>query len=119
MKAPKFERNKVAQLIRTHGERYLFRRDELNKFKEPVDDIVIAEIMGIFHQTMEHILVTGSDASSIQDKTSPFILALYDDAKDIKQGDKVTINGQPYLVNGATNVGQWNIALDISVEAVL
>jgi hypothetical protein len=119
MKTPKFELNKLKRLVRTNGEIYNFEREILDKFKEPTGAVSVTVIHGVFHQTTEHILVTGTDAASVQDKTSPFILALYDEAKDIKQGDKVTINDKVYNVSGVTNPGEFNLALDISLEVVV
>ena len=120
MKTPKFEQNKVSRLIRTAGVEYEFKRDSLNEFKEPTGEAVsVAVVKGVFHQFTEHISITGADAASVQSKQVPYILALYADAKDIKQGDYTVINGTKYLVNGVNDVMNWNIVIDISLEAVV
>ena len=119
MKAPVFERNKLSRLIRVHGLSYTFKRNKLNEFKEPTEEVSATTVRGVFHQTTQHISVVGADASSIQNKFSPFILALYSEAKGIQQGDFVEVNGVKYLVNGLNDIGNWNIAIDISLEAVI
>ena len=119
MKAPVFERNKLSRLIRVQGLPYTFKRHKLNDFKEPMEEVSATTVRGVFHQTTQYVSVVGADASSVQNKFSPFILALYPEAKGIKQGDFVQINGVKYAVNGLNNIGNWNIAVDISLEAVV
>lgn len=119
MRAPVFEHNKIKRLIDTQGLSYTFKRYKLNEFKEPTKEASATTVRGVFHQTTQHISVVGADASSVQNKFSPFILALYPEAKGVKQGDFVEINNMKYLVNGLNNIGNWNIAVDISLEAVI
>lgn len=119
MKAPVFEKNKLSRLIRVHGLPYIFKRPKLNEFKEPTEEASATTVRGVFHQTTQHISVVGADASSVQSKFSSFILALYSEAKDIQQGDTVKVNDTEYSVNGLNNIGNWNIAIDISLEAIL
>lgn len=119
MKAPKFELNKISRLIRVQGIEYTFSRDKLDDYKEPTGAVSATTIKGVFHQYTQHISIVGAGAASIQQKNTPFIIALYSDAKDIKQGDYTVINGVKYLVNGLVDIGNWNIAIDISLEAVV
>lgn len=120
MKAPKFELNKISRLIRVQGVEYNFQRRKLNEFNEPTEEAVsVAIVKGVFHQTTKYISIDVADAASVQSKQVPFILALYNDAKDLKQGDFTIINGIKYSVNGLTDIGNWNIAIDISLEATV
>lgn len=119
MKAPRFEYNKISRLIRVNGDVYAFMRPKLNDFGEPSGEYESIEVKGVFHQTTNHITVIGADASSVQSKQSPAIFALYDAAKGIRQGDLVMINGVQYAVTGTLDVNNWNIAIDISLEAVV
>lgn len=116
MKSPIFELNKIRRLIRTSGVEYAFLRDGLDEFKEPIEAVSVATIKGVFHQTTQHISVVASDAASVQTKQTPYILALYDDAKEVQQGDYTYIRGKRYTVNGVLDVNNWGIALDISLE---
>lgn len=116
MKAPKFELNKVARLIRTQGLPYEFRRDSLNEYKEPTGTASVIKVHGVFHEQIQHLTLTEADAASVRQKQSPYILALFSEANGIKQGDYVIINGLKYTVVGTNNIGNWNLALDISLE---
>lgn len=119
MKAPRFELNKIRRLINVNGILYTFKRDMVDDFKEVTGAVSEMTVKGVFHQTTQHISVVGSDAASVQQKSSPYILALYADAECLAQGDHVVINGVKYKVTGLTDVNNWNIAIDISLEAVV
>lgn len=116
MKTPRFELNKVVRLIRTHGASYEFHRDTLNEFKEPTGAASKISVNGVYHEQSQHLVLTEADAASVRQKQSPYILTLYSQAKGIKQGDYVFINGLKYTVVGMNNIGNWNLALDISLE---
>lgn len=116
MKAPKFELNKVARLIRTQGLPYEFRRDSLNEYKEPTGTASVIKVHGVFHEQIQHLTLTEADAASVRQKQSPYILALYSEANGLMQGDYVLINGKKYTVNGLNDISNWNIAIDISLE---
>lgn len=119
MQAPKFELNKIRRLIRVQGVQYTFYQDELNDFNEPTGGTSAITVQGIFHQTTSHVTVVASNASSVQTKPSPYILTLYTEAEGIRQGDYLTIDGTRYKVNGLTDVNNWHIATDISLEVVV
>lgn len=120
MKAPKFERNKLLRLLRTHGISYTFKRSEINKFKEPTGEAVsVATIQGVFHETTQHVSIVASDAASVKSKQTPYILTLYEAAKDLQQGDYTIINGKTYTVNDAVDIGNFHIAVDISLEVTV
>lgn len=117
MKALAFELNKLRRVIRVQGFSYTFKRDVLNDMNEPTgEETNVAVLRGVFHETTQHIAVTGSDAASIQSKQVPAIMALYDDAKAIQQGDHVDIGDRVYTVTGVLDVNKWGIAADISLE---
>ncbi len=117
--ARSFEANKIARLIRVQGASYTFKRDVLNKFKEPTGKTLDTCIDGVFHEQIQHITVTGTDAATVRQKMSSYILALYADAKNLQQGDYVYIDNRKYLVNGLNNISNWDVAVDISLEEVV
>lgn len=119
MKTPKFEENKLRRLIRTQGICYRFYRPELDKFKEPTGHTWANELKGVFHQTTQHISVYTVEGGSIQTKQVPMILAPFAEARNLQQDDLVDINGRCYKVTGLLDIGNWNIAIDISLEEVL
>ena len=117
--ARSFEANKIARLIKVQGASYVFKRDILNNFKEPTGETLDTCINGVFHEQIQHITVTGTDAATVRQKMSSYILALYADAKDLQQGDYVYIDHRKYLVNGLNNISNWDVAIDISLEEVV
>lgn len=119
MKVPKFERNKIQRVIRTNGMEYTFYRDGTDDFGEPTDEVEKTIVKGIFHQTTQHIEITAGNSASVQRKQVPYILAMYSVAKGIKQGDYTVIDGIRYNVTGLIDYQHWNIAMDISLEAVV
>lgn len=119
MKVTSFEQNKAVRLINTQGAKFTFFRSTIDEFKEPTEEEKVAEIKGVFHRLSSHISVIGMNASTVQSKRTPYILALYPEAKELQQGDIVYINGRKHKVTGATNIGEMNTILDISLEEVL
>lgn len=119
MKTPRLQAHKLERLIKVHGVCYTFKRDKLDEFKEPSGAVSEMTVRGVFHQLTQHISIVSSDAASVQQKNSPYIIALYCDAQCLEQGDKVTINGTKYKVNALTDIAGWNLAMNISLEAVV
>ena len=119
MKTPRLQAHKLKRFIRVNGVCYTFKRDVPDEFKEPSGAVSEMTIRGVFHQLTQHISIVSSDAASVQQKNSPYILALYSDAQCLAQGDKVTINGTKYKVNGLTDMGGFQLAINISLEAVV
>lgn len=119
MKSLSFEYNKIRRLLRTRGVSYTFYRDTLDEFKEPNGREEVATFAGVFHEVVNHVLLTTADSATVQSKQTPYILALYEDAKAIKQDDYTYIDGQKYVVNGTVNTAKWGVSVDISLEAVV
>ncbi len=120
MQAPRFEKNKFARLIRVNGIDYTFYRFVLDKFKELTQEKIEISVRGVFHETVNHVTVLTSDSATVQSKPSSYILCLYNDTtKEIQQGDKVNIKDKEYSVAGVTDLNNWGIVLDISLELVV
>lgn len=120
MKTPKFEQYKLKRFIAIQGLEYTFKRDAKDEFKEPIEAASEMTVKGVFHQTISHITLAGYDAASVPSKQqASYIMALYEDAKDIQTDDYVFIDGTKYLVNGINDINHWNVAVDISLEAVV
>ena len=112
----KFESAKLKRAINTNGTEYTFKRDGMNFFNEPENGKVIATLKGMYHETTDRINIVASDAAQVQTKKKPSILAHFDKAKDIAQGDYVEIKGKRYTVNGVDDFNLWGVIADISLE---
>jgi hypothetical protein len=119
MKTPAFEANKLRRLIRVQGVSYTFFHPKENEFGEALEKAVETQVHGVLHSTSQYISVTHAESASVQEKNSPMILALFEEAKNIQQGDYTVINDTRYNVTAVSNVAEWNVIADISLEAVM
>lgn len=117
----KFEAYKIKRELKRSGIDYEFKRAELNKFKEPTNNLVsIGTLKGLYHEQNSNIEVVTGDTTQVRTKKIPMILCLYEDATSfvLKVGDKVSFNNKTYKVTGVVNVQEWNIITDISLEVI-
>lgn len=120
MKTPIFLRNKVSRLLKESGLKYTFISEELDEYNQPIKSSNTITITGIYHESFVNMTVTSADASSIAKRRTPAILTLLDDtSKLIKQGDYITINDVEYRVQGAVDIQQYGVAVDIALEEVV
>lgn len=112
-----FLRNKISRQIKQNGSSYVFKRYGVDEYGQYVDEIETEfSIEGLFHETVNHVTITESDAARIIDIPKSYILCLFEDGEPINIDDFVEINKKVYKVTGKTNVGNYNIAYDISME---
>lgn len=115
----KFEAYKVRRELKRIGKEYEFKRAKLNDFKEPTKDSVVAgKLTGLYHEQNSNVSVTTGDTTQTRTKKVPMILCLYEDATFLKIGDFVKINSKTFKVTGVTNIQEWNIIADISLEVI-
>lgn len=116
-----FLKNKINRQIKQNGSSYTFKRfgvDEYGQLSDEVQEIFSFE--GIFHETVHHVQNTlaESDDARIIDVPSSYILCLFEDGNRIRIDDFVEINERTYKVVNKVNVGNYNVAIDISLEMV-
>lgn len=116
-----FEAYKVKREIKRSGIDYEFKRSGLNDFGEPDNKLVtVGIIKGLYHEQNSNIQITTGDTTQVRTKKIPMILCLYDDTASLvlQVGDLLEINGKQFKVTGITNIQEWNIISDISLEVV-
>ena len=116
-----FEACKIKRELKRSGIDYEFKRSGLNDFGEPDNELVtIGIIKGLYHEQNSNIQITTGDTTQVRTKKIPMILCLYDDAASLvlQVGDLLEINGRQFKVTGITNIQEWNIISDISLEVV-
>lgn len=116
-----FEAYKIKRELKRSGIDYEFKRPGLNDFGEPDNELVtIGIIKGLYHEQNSNIQITTGDTTQVRTKKIPMILCLYDDAAFLvlQVGDLLEINGRQFKVTGITNIQEWNIISDISLEVV-
>ena len=117
----KFEAYKIKRELKRSGIEYEFKRKDKNDFGEPVgNDKAVGKLLGLYHEQNGSIHITTGDTTQVRTKKVPMILCLYDDIAllVLQVGDTVKINDKTFKVTGITNIQEWNIISDISLEVV-
>ena len=119
MKASNFLLHRLQVQLNMRGIEYVFSRQALDKFGQPLDDTQEEiKLKGIYHESNGYIQTLGSDATIITTEKSPMILCLFEDGNKIKQGDMITIAEKTFRVSGVLNIQNYSIVADISLEEV-
>ena len=118
MNSSAFQLYKVKRVLRSQGKPLQFQEPNLNEFKEPNGETISHEVVGLFHETSGYATVTADDASSVSSRASPMVLALWESAKDIKQGWTVLISGTLYEVQRVQNLQQADLFAEISLKEI-
>lgn len=117
----KFEAYKVNRELKRSGIEYEFKRCEKNDFGEPIGEpVVVGKLRGIYHEQNSSVSIVTGDTTQTRTKKIPTILCLYEDTASLvlQVGDTVSFNDKLYKVTGVTNIQEWNIIADISLEVV-
>lgn len=116
-----FEAYKIKRELKRSGIDYEFKRFSLNNFGEPDNEsVTVGMIRGLYHEQNSNIQITTGDTTQVRTKKIPMILCLYDDAAslDLQVGDFLKINERQFKITGVTNIQEWNIVSDISLEVL-
>lgn len=112
-----FQRNKVNRLILVNGKTFLFRRQKLNEFNEPInDDFEEIEVRGIYHEVSGYVTKNANDNSVTRSKPQPMILCTVEEAAMLKKNDVLVFNGRKYIVVDFMNLNEYDICADVSLE---
>lgn len=117
----KFEAYKIKRELKRSGIDYEFKRSGLNDFGEPNNELItVGIIKGLYHEQNSNIQITTGDTTQVRTKKIPMILCLYDDAASLvlQVGDLLEISKKQFKVTGVTNIQEWSIISDISLEVV-
>ena len=117
-----FEAYKLKRELKRSGIDYEFKRSGLNNFGEPVcKPAMIGTIRGLYHEQNSNVQITTGDTTQIRTKKIPMILCLYEDVASLalQVGDLLEINKKQFKVTGVTNIQEWSIISDISLEVIV
>jgi len=125
MQTEVFFKNKIKRQILWNGQEFIFTRYGFNDYNE-IDYTKVEQqfvFKGIFHDGggyggMLNITLYERDGARTLTKMKPMILALYEDAKDLKMDDVVQISDSIYKVVEKNDVKGMGIAFEISLEIV-
>ena len=115
----KFEAYKISREIKRSGSNFTFKRKAKNDFNEPSEEaIIVGNLLGIYHEQNSNIAISTGDTTQYRTKKIPMILCLYPDVSklELNVNDFVIFNSKTFKVTGITNVQEWSIVSDISLE---
>ncbi len=115
----KFLKEKIDRQIKYNGSTFTFNRYGVDEYEQRSDEITETFTFdGLFHETVNHVSLAESDGARVFNVPNSYILCLYEDGEPIKIDDQVEINEKLYRVTGKTDVNNFQIAYDISLEMV-
>lgn len=117
----RFEAYKIKRELKRSGIDYEFKRTGKDDFGEPTDELkVVGKLRGLYHEQNGSIQITTGDTTQTRTKKVPMILCLYEDTASLvlQVGDIVKINAKTFKVTGVTDIQEWNLISDISLEVV-
>lgn len=117
----RFEAYKIKRELKRSGIDYKFKRAEKNEFGEPAGEPkIVGKLKGLYHEQSSNIQITTGDTTQTRSKKIPMILCLYEDTASLalQVGDIVELNSKTFKVVGVTNIQEWNLISDISLEVV-
>lgn len=114
-----FQLNKVSRFIKTRGEQFVFKRQKLNEFREPIkgeyDEVTV---FGVYHEVNSQVTETKSEASITRSKPQPRILCMPEEGNRLKQDDTTVYKGTTYKVVEPANLLKYDICADVSLEVI-
>jgi len=124
IRAAVYLRNKIKRQIQWNGRDFTFIRYRQNNYHQVTTE-VLEEITlrGFYHEAggyggMLNIELYERDGSRNPTKMKPMILCLYEDGNKLKMDDVVQISEYKYKVVDKTNVQNFNVAYEVSLELI-
>lgn len=115
-----FELYKIKREIERHGRCFEFTRKEKNSYGEDVgEDRGLTIIKGLYHEQKGYVSKTTVEGANIRTKPQSMIICLLEETGILEQGDIVHINHSTYKINDITDVQNYGIICEISLEAVV
>lgn len=140
MRNLEFELHKVKREILRHGEEYTFYRKDKNEFNEPIgEEKVVSVVKGIYHEERGYVSLKTQEGANIKSKSEGQILCIIEDVNicndgdtesevvseveegisNIRQGDYVSIKDLMYYVINVTDIQNYGIIANISLDLVV
>lgn len=125
----KFEVYKLRRELKRSGKIYKVERYGVNGYGEPIKNatIKVGEFKGLYHEQNGYMQMSTTDTTQVIYKKIPMIMCLYEDIDNLnlKVDDFIqigesggNIDFSEYRVTGVTNIQNWGIIADISLEPV-
>ena len=114
-----FERDKLRKQIQMYGKNYIFKREQLNEYKEPTGEVdVVSPVVGIYHAFGSYTSRQITEGAVVAKNQTPMIVCLLEDAVLLHVDDFVEIGDEKYRIISLNNVNNLNYAVEISLEVL-
>lgn len=114
-----FQKSKVNRLTQVNGQDFVFKRQKLNEFNEPIsggeEEI---KVRGFYHEVSSYVTKTGNDSSTTRSKVQPMILCTVEEGSKIKKEDLLEFKGKKMKVVDLADVNELGICIDVSLEVI-
>lgn len=128
----KFEAYKLKRELKRSGKTYKIGRYGVNEYGEPIKGSInstscVGKFRGLYHEQNGYIQKSMMDTTQVISKKIPMIMCLYEDIDNLnlKVDDFIqigeccrNIDFSEYRIVGITNIQNWGIIADISLEPV-
>lgn len=128
----KFEAYKLKRELKRSGETFKIFRYSSNEYGEPIKGSInssrcVGKLRGLYHEQNGYIQKSTMDTTQATSKKIPMIMCLFEDADklDLKIDDFIKIGDSDknidfseYRIVGITNIQNWGIVSDISLEPI-
>lgn len=128
----KFEAYKLKRELKRSGKTYKIGRYGVNDYGEPIKSSInstscVGKFRGLYHEQNGYIQKSTTDTTQVISKKIPMIMCLYEDIDNLnlKVDDFIqigecceNIDFSEYRIVGITNIQNWGIIADISLEPV-
>ena len=128
----KFEAYKLKRELKRSGKTYKIGRYGVNDYGEPIKGSInstscVGKFRGLYHEQNGYIQKSMMDTTQVISKKIPMIMCLYEDINNLnlKVDDVIMIGEQnknidftEHRITGITNIQNWGIIADISLEPV-
>lgn len=117
----RFEAYKIKRELKRSGILYDVKRKITNDFGEKVlEPQLVGCLLGLYHEQNSNIQILNGTTTRTRTEKIPMILCLNDDIKKLflEVDDYIIINGKKFIITGITNIQEWGIISDISLEVV-
>lgn len=114
-----FQLNKISRFIKMQGETFVFKRQKLNEFKEPIkDEYDEVTIVGVYHEVNSQVTEMKAESSITKSQPQPRILCMPEEGVKLQQGDITTYRGTKYKVIDPADLLKYDICRDVSLEVI-
>lgn len=106
----------LSRLIEKYGITGKITVSKKNEYGEPVEDIPLKSLKGLFHTSTRFLSINLTDSGQVPTQRQLKFLVLF--VEEIAENQKIEIDGTPYRISGVDDLGGLHLCLDLSLEVL-